>query len=705
MGACGVDRTRRALHEAWRAAERGPRPLRSTLAHAARLAGEVAQGRAKPGHVAALEAVARDLEALDPLVSRMLADTLRVDADEWRAHIEEMRCPDSACFRRPPAPCQAACPAHIDIPDFLALIGKERYQGALRVITADSPLPYSCGLVCPAPCESACLRGSEGSALFIRPMKAVAAEHALADGGDYPLPVPAPPTGKRVAVVGSGPAGMTAAWYLTTAGHRVEIFEAAARSGGMMRYGIPAYRLPSAVLDREFDNLKALGASVHVSHPVEDIAALRSEGFDAVFAAIGLQQSRRLPLPGADLPFVIGGVDFLRAVREDENPRVGPRALVIGGGNVAIDVALTALRQGAREVTLVCLERRDEMPANPAEVHIAVSESVDVRNAWGPVSVGADHAVVFQRCLSVFGAGRRFAPTFDPAEQIRIEADHVLLAVGQSADLGAAGKAIAVERGLIVVDRATLATSAPGVFAGGDVAHGPRTVVEAVRAGKQAAAAIESFLTGKPMSPDWDTPKRRDRSPPLAALASERSRHDRPEMPECAVSERTGDYRPIELGLTDAMARHEAARCLRCDLCIGCGLCELACSEVGAEALRMTPTKAGRLAFDDFTRPAELCLGCGACAAVCPVGAIGVADHDGVRDTVITGTVVRRQALIECPSCGRTHVAENLWTRLRGGPTPAIDAHCPECRRLRLSRAMASNALAPLRPAGPADLV
>ncbi len=526
-------------------------------------------------------------------------------------------------------------------------------------------------------------------------MKAVAAKRALAQGVRYPLPEVGAPTGKRVAIVGSGPAGITAAWYLAAAGHRVEMFDECAEAGGMMRYGIPAYRLPPAVLDLEVDNLKALGVSITTSHRIDDLAALKHDGFDAVLAAIGLQQSRRLPLEGSELPFVLGGVDFLRAVRNGENPRVGPRATVIGGGNVAIDVALTALRQGAQSVDLVCLEKRVEMPADLAEIRIALEEGVAIHNSWGPVRVGADGKVEFQRCVSVFDENRRFAPTFDPNERFSTEADHVLLAVGQSADLSAAREAIKVERGLIVVDGATLATSEPGVFAGGDVAHGPRTAVAAVRAGKQAAESIDAFLSGRPINPSaWSVPTRRDDSAPLVSSALERSRHERPEMPERAVGELAGDYRPIELGLTDAMAHDEAARCLRCDLCIGCGLCELVCSEVGAEALRMTPTKAGRLAYDDFTRPAERCLGCGACAQVCPTGAISVVDHDGVRDTVFTGTVVRRQPLVVCPSCGRPHVAEQLFGRLRAGPTPEVDAYCPDCERARRAGSIASIAFA-----------
>jgi ferredoxin len=273
---------------------------------------------------------------------------------------------------------------------------------------------------------------------------------------------------------------------------------------------------------------------------------------------------------------------------------------------------------------------------------------VEIRNSWGPVKITAQHSATFQKCTCVFDEQKRFAPRFAPELQMSMHADHVILAIGQAAELSAlTGSAVKIERGLIVTDTART-TSECGVFAGGDVNYGPRTVVEAVLAGKQAAEAIDAYLAGRLVDPLAAESHSRAQVPPLATGAHERSSRQRSEMPERDVWERKGTYQRIELGLTDEMAHAEAARCLRCDLCIGCGMCELTCSEVGAEALRMVETSAGRLVFDDFTRPFNKCVGCGACSQVCPTGAIHVEDKDGVRATVITGTIVQQQPILKC---------------------------------------------------------
>ncbi len=686
MALCSVDTARGVLQKAWRAAEDGPRETRAVLAHAARLATEVSVGLALPAHLDELGRLIPGLLELDAEAGRALRSALVDGRSDWDQHVFERNCAAGVCFVRVPPPCQAACPAGIDIPGFLALIGHGRHQEALDVLLADTPLPCSCGLVCPAPCQTACLRGAAGSPVFIRPMKATAAEHALAAGGAYPRRQPATPTGKRVAIVGSGPTGITAAYFLALRGHRVEIFEASDLPGGMMRYGIPAYRLPAEVLDREIENLLSLGVVIHTASPVTDVAQLPRQGFDAGLLAMGLQRSSRIPLDGIDLDFVLGGVDFLRDVRRGQDPRVGPHAVVVGGGNVAVDVALTALRQGAAQVTMVCLEARHEMPASPDEIRTATEEGVEIRNGWGPIRVAPDHAVTFQRCTRVFDEQRRFSPRFAPDERMHLHADHVLLAVGQAADLSALeGTGVKINRGLILADPASLATGEPGLFAAGDVLHGPRTVVDAVRAGKQAAEAIDAFLTGRPLGSWGAAPRPRADVPPLATGVRERSVRQRSEMPERDAGERRGSYRQIELGLTDEMAHAEAARCLRCDLCVGCGLCELVCSEMGPEALRMVETPASRLAFDDFARPARHCVGCGACAQVCPTGAIRVEDREGVRATIITGTVVQELPVLTCAACGRPHVPHPVLGT-GAGPLGPRDGQPPSVSRLRQNR-------------------
>ena len=335
--------------------------------------------------------------------------------------------------------------------------------------------------------------------------------------------------------------------------------------------------------------------------------------------------------------------------------RVGPRVVVIGGGNVSIDVALTALRQGAQHVDLTSLEKRRAMPASPHEIETAVSEGVQLHPGWGPLSISAEGQVTLQYCERTRDEKGNFNPKFDANRLLKLEADQVILATGQGTDLSILeGSGVENIRGFIVADTKTLMTKVPGVFAGGDAEHGPRTAVEAIRSGKIAAASIDAWLRDVPLDAAVGKPVRRAEVIPLEVVAHDRTYRSRAVMPERTVEEVLGEgnYVRIEEGLSDAAAHDETGRCLRCDVCIGCGLCMATCSEMGIEALRMADTPAGRLAYFDFTRPAELCIGCGACTQVCPTGAIRLEDRDGVRRTIITGTVVREQPLLTCSECG-----------------------------------------------------
>jgi NADPH-dependent glutamate synthase beta subunit-like oxidoreductase len=529
--------------------------------------------------------------------------------------------------------------------------------------------------------------------VFIRPLKAKAAEHCL-DNGGYPKPEIAPDSGKQIGIIGAGPSGLTAAYYLRTMGHKVEVFEAQEFAGGMLRYGIPAYRMPPDLLEKEIDQIRVLGVNIHTSTVIDSVEDFRKK-FDAVFIGLGTQRTRMIPVEGVHLPFVLGGIDFLRSVRSGEQVHVGPRVVVVGGGNVAIDVALTALRQGGQIVELVSLENRREMPASPHEIELAVAEGVRLHPGWGPVRVEEYGEAVFQYCERVKDETGKFDPQFDTNRLLRLEADHVILAVGQGTDITCLeGSKVENMRGFIVADPKTKMTTVPGVFAGGDGQHGPRTAVEAIRSGKIAAASIDAWLKNK-SAPDilTGTPLRRAEVTPLKVSANDRSYLRRAFMPERDVEETVGkgNYVRIEEGLTDAMAQLEAHRCLRCDICIGCGLCMVACSEMGVEALRMAETKAGRLAYLDFTRPAELCIGCGACTQVCPTGAIHLDDMDGIRHTIITGTVVKEQPLLTCSNCGahtqtpahRDFVRKRLPDHMA---THLSRELCPSCERLLADR-------------------
>ena len=686
-GVCVVKQTRRALYRQWQLAEGEATPVRSLLARAARLVAEITLGRGEPAHLPALDDVALELATQGLAAAWPLGSSLRYYRAQWERHVRRESCPEGLCLEHNAAPCHRTCPANIDIPSFLAHLGHGDYRSTIEVIRRDNPLPLTCGLVCPAPCESACVRGSGNGPVFIRPMKAKAAEHCLANGG-YPKPAIAPDTGKRVGIIGSGPSGLTAAFFLRTYGHDVEIVEAQEKAGGMLRYGIPAYRMPPDLLEQELDQIRVLGVRIRTGTRVDSLEDFRKQ-YDAVFLGLGIQRSRLIPIEGVHQPCVLGGIDFLRAVRSGERVRVGPRAVVIGGGNVAIDVALTALRQGATHVDLVSLEKRREMPASPAEIELAVAEGVHLHPGWGPVRIEEDGEVVFQFCERVKDESGRFDPTFDAGRLLTLDADHVLLAVGQGTDVAVVeGSGVETSRGFVVTDRKTLMTKVPGVFAGGDVEHGPRTAVEAIRSGKIAAASIDAWLRGTVRDAAVGRPVRRADVIPLVVDARDRTRLPRAVMPEKRVEEVLGEgnYVQIEEGLTDAMAHDEARRCLRCDICIGCGLCMVVCSEMGVEAIRMAETPAGRLAHLDYTRPADLCIGCGACTQVCPTGAIHFEDVDGVRRTVITGTVVREQPLLACSRCGAaTHTPAHrafVRRRLPDHMAALMDRElCPSCAR------------------------
>ncbi|MEW5911441.1 MAG: FAD-dependent oxidoreductase [Thermodesulfobacteriota bacterium] len=696
-GQCLVDQTRRVLYRYWVLAGQEPSKNRNLITRALRMVTEICRGKGLARHLEELLALGREMATRGVNAAWPLLSSLTYFQEQWREHLDKRGCPQGICLERPLAPCHRTCPANIDIPTFLALEGHHQYYEAAGSISLDNPLPYVCGLVCPGPCEGVCLRGEVDQPISIRAMKAVAARHALADQGHYPPAPAAEATGKRVAIVGSGPAGLTAAYFLALRGHRVVIYDAQEEAGGMLRYGIPAYRLPHEVLEAEVGRVTSLGVEIKTGVSVENLEQLKGQGFDAIFLAVGTQVSRLVPIEGVDQPFVLGGLDFLKDVRGGADVQVGPRVVVVGGGNVAIDVALTAVRQGGKRVDMVCLEKRREMPAHIDEIEQALLEGVAVHNSWGPLKIEADHTVTFQRCTRVFDERGRFSPEFDRERLMTLEADHVILAIGQATDLACveAGSAVEVQRGLICADPDTLATREEGVFAGGDVVTGPRTVVEAVKAGKRAAASLDAYLRGVPFDPAEVAPHRRGEVAPLGVGAQERTNLKRPEMPMRQVADRAGNYHQIELGLDDDAAQTAASRCLRCDLCIGCGLCQLVCSEIGAEALRLKDTAADRLVFTQFTRPATRCVGCGACACVCPTGAIQVVDtDDGHRRTIITGTMVREHELLICADCGQRYAPPAYLDHLKKRVGPAAVPHvergiCPACARRRRAQELA----------------
>ena len=676
---CPIVSTLAALRAQLRQFDGFDHAQRAPLASAARIVTEIGLGRGTQSQLVELASLAIELSNVAPSVANSLTTSLVGQRAEWVKHIDDHACSANVCIKPRLVPCQEACPTHIDIPSVLANIAHAQYKDALDVLLKDTPLPNSCGLVCPAPCENACVQKTVSAAIVIRPMKSVAARCS----GAYPEIECAAPTGKKVGIIGSGPAGLTAAYYLAQKGHHCEIFDERPEPGGIMRYGIPNYRLPVEVLNSEIDMVKSLGVEIHNGMAIGNVKDLKKQGFDATFLATGLQNSKGLGVPGEDQPFVLGGMDFLRKVRNGQNPQVGPHVIVIGGGNVAIDVAMTSFRQGATKVQIWYRRTREVMPANPHEVTMALDEGVELIELWAPTQVLPGNQIEFARS--------KLASDAATAKNVIIRADHIIAGIGQDSDLAYLdGSTIETKWGNIVADPVTLMTGEPGIFSGGDVAHGGSTVVAAIGSGKRAAESIHAYITSGEMDHDSLLPQRRANVTPVSVGAVARTNPHRPHVGEKEPLPRRTSHDAIMFDFDENVARVEAARCLRCDQCIGCGLCELVCIEVGAEALRMVETKNGRLAFEGFLRPADLCIGCGACAAVCPTGAITVETIDNERITTITGTVVRRQPLMACSVCDEPYITATQHAAMckRLG-TDASDPYvCPSCAKARTGGVM-----------------
>lgn len=538
------------------------------------------------------------------------------------------------------APCRQACPAGIDVPRYVGAVAAGRYDEALAAVLEAIPLPAVCGWVCPAPCEAKCrLAGITEAPEAIRMLKRFAAEQAAAP---RPAPRRAPLTGRAAAVVGAGPAGLTAAYYLTCLGHKVTVFDALPVAGGMMQAGIPPYRLPRKVLAADIEAIVAAGVELKLGVRIEEAAALR-QGYDAVFIAVGAHRSAVLGIEGEEEEGVIDALSFLRAVNLGPRPAVGERVLVIGGGNSAVDAARSALRLGAREVVIAYRRSRAEMRAYPGEVDEALREGVRLEFLAVPHRIFRDKGglkVEFRRARP----GERDAaglPIAAAGTEFSLAAETVISAVGQLPAVPP-GFGLPLAGGRIAADPETLATAREGVFAGADCVTGPASVIEAIAAGKRAAASIDLYLGGPGVLPPGEGrkgprpaagPRREgaghsefpDIYPPPTALA------DKP--PLLAVAERLEGFPPVELPLAPAQAQKEAGRCLQCDLslllepekCRGCFICQLVCSlrlegafAPARAALVITEEPEGGLKITITER----CDNCGLCARYCPFGAI-----------------------------------------------------------------------------------
>lgn len=585
------------------------------------------------------------------------------------------------------APCRSNCPVHIDVPGYLTAIAEGRFTDALHIVVERNPLPSVCGRVCLRPCEEGCRRCNLDEPVAIAQLK-----RAAADFGVYPEAVPAEKIGVSVAVVGGGPAGLTAAYDLALEGFSVTIYEGAERLGGMLRYGIPNYRLPDDALDRDIDHILSAGIEVKTGVQVGrdvDVADLKAKHAAVVITA-GLQGSRALPIPGADAEEnVLSALPFLAAAARGERVPLGNRVVVVGGGNVAMDVARTARRMGAEQVHVVCLESEDEMPASDHEVEEARLEGVKIRCSWGPTSVAVSGERVCgleaQKCLSVFDEDRRFSPTFDADDVTRFHADTVIFATGQSADAAQLGIEL-TPRGAVAVDPITLLTSEEDVYSAGDVVSGPTKIIDAIAAGHRVAACVLRDLV--------------DRPEPLAELdqesivlghvpdvmKSKTQTKRRVRMEKLEFYEAVKTFDEIEQGYTEYEAAREAQRCLGCttgarlsrEKCASCLTCMRVCP-YGAPGVKV----GGFLYFD-----AETCHACGACASQCPAQAIsleGQSDEEMMRrvDAALSGADSDATLMFTCGSAAAVPSLRD------GGTVRPITVTC----MLRVSEAVALRAL------------
>lgn len=484
-------------------------------------------------------------------------------------------------------PCKLTCPAGCNGQGYVALISKGKFGEAMDHIMQWIPLPASVGRICHHPCEQECNRGEVDEPIAIAPLKRFAADKARAERDKGNIPVPEKPVidpnKPKIAVVGAGPSGLTCGHDLIRLGYPVTIFEAAPEAGGQMWSSIPKYRLPKDVLARDVKDLTDDGLEIKYNSPINgnlSLANLKTDGYRAIYLAVGAQLSRSLPIPGVDSSGVTLGLDFLRAAKLDEVTGTGKNVVVIGGGNVAMDVARVARRLGAAEVRCVCLESEEEMPAHSWEIAEAEEEGVRISNRWGPTRIiekdGTASAIEFQKCTAVFDAEGRFSPTFDEKNKTTFECDRVIIAIGQAADttlLGENSKVATNRGGFITSDPLTLATGEDGIFAGGDAVTGPKSAVEAIKHGHEAAVSIDRYLNQADLAENREKPE--EEAAPIPA--GKHARIQRIHAAKLSPESRIANFDEIEATFTEAEAVAEAERCLNCGLCSECLQCVAVC--------------------------------------------------------------------------------------------------------------------------------
>jgi len=546
-------------------------PCRIGLGQLSTLLTDVLDGRARPRHMEIIEDTARSIAstaacAIGRHAATLVLDGIRGFSDDYWEHINHHRCLGNL---ESPVPCVALCPAGVDIPGYIALIQDGRSADAVRLIRKDNPFPVACAYICEHPCEARCRRNMIDDAMNIRGLK----RYAVDTAGDVPQPLCATPTGKRVAVIGGGPGGLSAAYYLALMGHEVTVYEKRRQLGGMLRYGIPSYRFPREKLDQEINSILSLGITVQTETDVgKDIPFDELRGqYDSVYISIGAHTDKKTGIPGEESRGVISAVEMLRSIGDNELPDfTGKRVVVIGGGNVAMDVTRSAVRLGAEKVSCVYRRRQVDMTALPEEVEGAVAEGVELLTLMAPVRIEADEtgsaaALWVQPQISGKIRAGRPAPVAAALPEARIPADVIVVAIGQGIETEAFEQSgIPIHRGTIeaMSDSKLAKADMGGIFAGGDCVTGPASAIKAIAAGKVAAANIDEYLGfHHEITVDVDIP--------YPALMN-KSPHGRINTTEREAGERKGDFVCIECGLTEQGAMEESSRCLRCD-CFGYG--------------------------------------------------------------------------------------------------------------------------------------